>query len=166
MTGKEILKKAIKTYGEEAQMRQCMEECAELLEAILQTRAVNAETEGVVLEEEVDVSLTTTQVAMILGKEIEEANLPMLKVVEAEEIEIILAIYLAKLIKKINKWFRYGATRVIVEEIMTCISFIQTAIELRNMKNAETKELSEKFSKKATEKLKRLKDRLEVGSVG
>ena len=30
----QILKKAIETYGEEPQIRQCMEECAELIQAI------------------------------------------------------------------------------------------------------------------------------------
>ena len=32
---KEILQKAIETYGEEPQIRQCMEECAELISAIV-----------------------------------------------------------------------------------------------------------------------------------
>ena len=72
-SNKEILQKAIDTYGEEAQMDMCIEEMSELTKAILKLRRYKKAHEGNyskelyndVVEEIADVSIMLDQMLMI-----------------------------------------------------------------------------------------------------
>ena len=62
---KEILQKAIDTYGEEPQIRQCMEECAELISAIVDYAENDEADIDNITEEMADVLITCKQVEII-----------------------------------------------------------------------------------------------------
>lgn len=150
MTGKEIIAKAIEVYGEEAQMRQCMEECAELIEAEVSQGATN------VVEEMADVAITMEQVAIILGVE-EKIRVPLPMPVATAEGTLVK--WLAKLIKVINKRLRGETSAENKEQITGCISEIRCRIA--SMLGADEVR-GEEFEKVFKEKLLRLKKRLGV----
>ncbi len=64
----ELMCKAILTWGEESQIKMAVEECAELLVAIMH-RSRNRVTNKAVVEELVDVSLMVEQLRMIYDKD-------------------------------------------------------------------------------------------------
>ena len=55
MKAEEILMEAINTYGEEPQIRQCMEECAELISAIVDYAESDEMNTDNIIEEMADV---------------------------------------------------------------------------------------------------------------
>jgi hypothetical protein len=71
MTRKEILRKAIDTYGDQAQIDVCIEECSELIKALIKyRRSYGAEKYAArdnVVEEISDVQIMLDQMRMIYG---------------------------------------------------------------------------------------------------
>lgn len=137
MTGKEIIVKAIETYGVEAQIRQMMEELAELIVA-----EIEGEREGIV-EELGDVVIMCMQMREIMGvKESKEKG----KVNRGEVIKES-----AETIKKLNKWLR-GQKEGADEQVGKLEEVIEREIEGRGIER--------EVEGKVREKLKRLKSRL------
>ena len=104
---KEILKKAIDTYGEEAQIRQCMEECAELISAIVDYAENDEANTDNIIEEMADVLIMCKQVEIISKDYVLEPA----EGVESEKLgRKTICNYtiksLAELIKTLNKYLR------------------------------------------------------------
>lgn len=137
MTGKEIYQKAIETYGAEAQIRQMMEELAELIVA-----EIEGEREGIV-EEIADVVIMCMQMREIMGmKEVGEVGEVNRGVVIKESAEAI---------KKLNKWLR-GQKEGVVEQVGKLEEVIEREINGRR--------IGKEVEGKIREKLKRLKGRI------
>ncbi len=76
MTRKEILKKAVDVYGKEAQVDMCVEECSELIKALLKERRLGYEKADPakkqlalehVREELADVQIMLEQMRLVFG---------------------------------------------------------------------------------------------------
>ena len=159
----EILKKAINTYGEEPQIRQCMEECAELISAIVDYAENDEANIDNIIEEMADVLITCKQVE-IISKDyvLEPAN-------GVEDVEKLgrktICNYtiksLAELIKVLNKYLRgkelpkyeicYRISCVLLD-----FEFFAELLELDGASNIE-----KQLNKKIKFKLNRLKERLD-----
>lgn len=159
---KEILKKAIATYGEEPQIRQCMEECAELISAIVdyaENEEGNAEN---VLEEMADVLVTCKQVE-IISKDyvLEPAGEVESEGLEKGTICNNTIKSLAELIKTLNKYLR--RKELPKYEICYKISCVLLAFEffadLLEMDGVT--DIEKQLNNKIKFKLNRLKERLE-----
>jgi NTP pyrophosphatase (non-canonical NTP hydrolase) len=160
----EILKKAIEKYGGENQIRQCMEECAELISAIVDY-AENEEADiDNIIEEMVDVLITCKQVEIISRDYVLEPA----GEVESEGLgkgticnEAIKS--LAELIKTLNKYLR--GKELPKHEICYKISCVLLAFEfLADLLELDgVSDIEKQLNYKIKFKLNRLKERLENG---
>jgi NTP pyrophosphatase (non-canonical NTP hydrolase) len=159
---KEILKKAIATYGEEPQIRQCMEECAELISAIVDYAENDEADIDNIIEEMADVLIMCKQVEIISKDYVLEPS-------ETEGVEKLgrktICNYtiksLAELIKTLNKYLRgkelpkyeicYKISCVLLD-----FEFFTDLLELDGVPDWE-KQLNNKIKFK----LNRLKERVE-----
>ena len=159
---KEILKKAIAKYGEEPQIRQCMEECAELISAIVDYAESDKANIDNIIEEMADVLITCKQVE-IISKDyvLEPAGGVESEGLEKKTICNYAIQSLAELIKTLNKYLRgkelpkyeicYKISCVLLE-----FEFLADLLERDGVSNIE-KQLNYKIKFK----LNRLKERLE-----
>ena len=162
---KEILQKAIEKYGEEPQIRQCMEECAELISAIVDYAENDEANIDNIIEEMADVLITCKQVEIISkdyvlepAGEVESENLGK-KTICNYTIKC-----LAELIKTLNKYLRgkelpkyeicYQISNVLLQ-----FEFFANLLELDGVSDIE-KQLNNKIKFK----LNRLKERLGNGN--
>ncbi len=157
---KEILQKAIDTYGEEPQVRQCMEECAELISAIVDYAENDEADIDNIIEEMADVLITCKQVE-IISKDYVLEPAPCVEILERKEICNYTIKSLAELIKTLNKYLR--GKELPKHEIcykISCVlldfEFFADLLELDGVSNIE-KQLHYKIKFK----LNRLKERLE-----
>ena len=159
---KAILEKAIAAYGEEAQIRQCMEECAELISAIVDYAESEEADIDNIIEEMVDVLITCKQVE-IISKDyvLEPAGEVETGKYEKKTICNFTIKCLAEFIKILNKYLR--GTELPKYEICYRISnillqfeFLADLLELDGVSDVE-KQLNYKIKFK----LNRLKERLE-----
>lgn len=159
---KEILQKAIDTYGEEPQIRQCMEECAELISAIVDyAENDEADTENII-EEMADVLITCKQVEIISKDYVLE---PAEGVESVEKLgRKTICNYtiksLAELIKVLNKYLRGKELPKYeicyqISNILLQLDFFNALLRLDGVSNIE-KQLNYKIKFK----LNRLKERL------
>lgn len=159
----EILKKAINTYGEEPQIRQCMEECAELISAIVDYAENDEANIDNIIEEMADVLITCKQVE-IISKDyvLEPANgVEDVGKLGRKTICNYTIKSLAELIKVLNKYLRgkelpkyeicYRITCVLLD-----FEFFAELLELDGASNIE-----KQLNKKIKFKLNRLKERLD-----
>lgn len=104
---KTILEKAIATYGEEAQIRQCMEECAELISAITDYAESDECNVDNIIEEMADVLITCRQVE-IISKDyvLQSADNESVEIADKRTICNMTIKCLADLIKTLNKYLR------------------------------------------------------------
>jgi NTP pyrophosphatase (non-canonical NTP hydrolase) len=159
----EILKKAIETYGEEPQIRQCMEECAELISAIADYAESDEMNADNIIEEMADVLITCKQVEIISKDYVLE---PAKGIEGVEKFEKKTTCNytiksLAELIKTLNKYLRgkelpkyeicYKISCVLLD-----FEFFADLLELDGVADIE-KQLNNKIKFK----LNRLKERLE-----
>lgn len=159
---KEILQKAIDAYGEEPQVRQCMEECAELISAIVDYAENDDADIDNIIEEMADVLITCKQVEIISKDYVLE---PAGGVETGKMARKTICNYtiksLAELIKTLNKYLRgkelpkyeicYKISCVLLD-----FEFFADLLELDGVSNLE-KQLNNKIKFK----LNRLKERLE-----
>lgn len=158
---KEILQKAIDTYGEEPQIRQCMEECAELISAIVDYAENDEADIDNIIEEMADVLITCKQVE-IISKDyvLEPAEGVEMGKMSRKTICNYTIKSLAELIKTLNKYLRgkelpkyeicYKISCVLLD-----FEFFADLLELDGVSNIE-KQLNNKIKFK----LNRLKERL------
>ena len=158
---KEILKKAINTYGEEPQIRQCMEECAELISAIVDYAENDEANADNIIEEMADVLIMCKQVE-IISKDyvLEPAEGVEVGKYEKKTICNYTIKVLADLIKTLNKYLRgkelpkyeicYQISNVLLQ-----FEFLADLLELEGVSDIE-KQLNYKIKFK----LNRLKERL------
>lgn len=158
----EILKKAIDTYGEEPQIRQCMEECAELISAIVDYAESDEMNTDDIIEEMADVLITCKQVE-IISKDyvLESTERESVDITEKKKICNYTIKCLAELIKTLNKHLRgkelpkyeicYQISNVLLQ-----FEFLADLLELNGVSDIE-KQLNNKIKFK----LNRLKERLE-----
>ena len=161
----QTLKKAIETYGEEPQIRQCMEECAELISAI----ADYAESEEMdtdnLIEEMADVLITCKQVELIVKDYVMEpiatqfiyANKGVACNKSIKE--------LAELIKILNKHLRGKKIPSYeicwqISKIITQFAYLSEVLKLDGVSNID-KEMNNKIKFK----INRLKERLEDENI-
>lgn len=158
---KEILQKAIATYGEEAQIRQCMEECAELISAIVDYAENDEADIDNIIEEMADVLITCKQAEIISKDYVLEPT----GEVESERLgkETICnntIKSLAELIKTLNKYLR--RKELPKYEICYKISCVLLAFEffadLLEMDGVS--DIEKQLNNKIKFKLNRLKERL------
>lgn len=159
---KEILQKAIGTYGEETQIRQCMEECAELISAIVDYAESDEVNTDNIIEEMADVLITCKQVE-IISKDyvLESADNESVDIADKKTICNMTIKCLAELIKTLNKYLRgkelpkyeicYQISNVLLQ-----FEFFADLLELDGVSDLE-KQLNYKIKFK----LNRLKERLE-----
>ena len=159
---KEILQKAIAIYGEEPQIRQCMEECAELISAIVDYVENDEADIDNVIEEMADVLIMCKQVE-IISKDyvLESADNEEVKVEDKKKICNSTIKSLAELIKTLNKYLRgkelpkyeicYKISCVLLD-----FEFLADLLELDGVSDIE-KQLNNKIKFKQN----RLKERLE-----
>lgn len=159
---KEILQKAIETYGEEPQIRQCMEECAELISAIVDYAESDKADIDNIIEEMADVLITCKQVEIISKDYVLE---PAEGVETGKMSRKTICNYtiksLAELIKTLNKYLRgrelpkyeicYKISCVLLD-----FEFFADLLELDGVSDIE-KQLNNKIKFKQN----RLKERLE-----
>ena len=159
---KEILKKAIAKYGEEAQIRQCMEECAELISAIIDYEEMEESNVDNIIEEMVDVLITCKQAEMISGDYVLEptGGVEAGKYTKKTICNCTIKV-LADLIKTLNKYLRgtelpkYEICRRI-SHVLLQFEFFSGVLELEGVSDME-KQLNNKLKLKQN----RLKERLE-----
>lgn len=159
---KEILQKAIATYGEEPQIRQCMEECAELISAIVDYAENDEANIDNIIEEMADVLIMCKQVEIISKDYVLEP---------AEGIESgklgrkTICNYtiksLAELIKTLNKYLRgKELPRYEICYKISCVlldfEFLADLLELDGVSDIE-----KRLNNKIKFKQNRLKERLE-----
>lgn len=159
---KEILQKAIATYGEEAQIRQCMEECAELISAIVDYAENDEANTDNIIEEMVDVLITCKQVEIISKDYVLEPadGVEGIDITQKKTICNYTIKCLAELIKTLNKYLRgkelpkyeicYQISCVLLQ-----FEFLADLLELDGVSDIE-KQLNNKIKFK----LNRLKERL------
>lgn len=159
----EILKKAINTYGAEPQMRQCMEECAELISAIVDYAENDEANIDNIIEEMADVLITCKQVEIISKDYVLEPADGVEGVEKCEKKTICNYTIkcLAELIKTLNKYLRgkelpeyeicYQISNVLLQ-----FKFLADLLELNGVSDIE-KQLNNKIKFK----LNRLKERLD-----
>ncbi len=159
---KEILQKAIEVYGEESQIRQCMEECAELIFAIADYAENDEADTDNIIEEEVDVLITCKQVEIISKDYVLEPA----EGVESERLEKkTICNYtiksLAELIKTLNKYLR--GKELPKYEICYQISNILLQLDFFNalLKLDGVSDLEKQLNNKIKFKINRLKERLD-----
>lgn len=159
---KEILQKAIDTYGEEPQIRQCMEECAELISAIVDYAENDKASTDNIIEEIADVLITCKQVE-IISKDyvLEPAGEVESEGLGKETICNNTIKSLAELIKTLNKYLR--RKELPKYEICYKISCVLLAFEffadLLEMDGVS--DIEKQLNNKIKFKLNRLKERLE-----
>ena len=162
----QTLKKAIETYGEEPQIRQCMEECAELISALADYAESEEMNTDNLIEEMADVLITCKQVEIISKDYVLEPA----KGVESGKYEK-KTIYnctikcLSELIKTLNKYLRskelpkyeicYQISNVLLQ-----FEFLVDLLESDGVSNVE-KEINNKIKFK----INRLKERLEDENI-
>jgi NTP pyrophosphatase (non-canonical NTP hydrolase) len=157
----QILKKAIETYGEEPQIRQCMEECAELISAI----ADYAESEEMdtdnIIEEMADVLIMCKQVELIVKDYAMEPIATQFLYANKGVTCNKTIKELAEFIKTLNKHLR--GKKIPSYEICWQISkiTIQFAYLTEVLKLDGVSNIEKEINKKIKFKLNRLKERLE-----
>lgn len=174
----EILKKAIETYGEEAQIRQCMEECAELISAIvdyLENYELNAIIDysesneliiNSIIEEMADVLITCKQVEIISNEHVLDPGEIENMDIEKNVICNITIKQLAELIKTLNKYLReknvanYGIRYQISYQISCLI--LQFDIFSNLLERNGVIDFEKQINKQIEYKLNRLKERLNI----
>ena len=157
------IKKTIETYGEEPQIRQCMEECAELISEIVDYSEDNETRIDNILEEMADVLITCKQVEIIIKEkvldpgEIETENLYMGK----SFICNLVIKHLADLIKVLNKYLR---GKKVQNEISYQISglIIRFDIFANLLEMNGDIDVEKQINKQIKCKLNRLKERLNI----
>lgn len=164
---KDILKKAIDTYGEEPQIRQCMEECAELISAIVDYSESDGMSINNLIEEMVDVLITSKQVE-IISKDyvLEPANgVEGVERIGRKGICNSVIKSLAELIKALNKHLR--GKELPEHEICYRISCVLLDFEFLSMllEFDGLSDIEDKLDEKMEFKINRLKERLENGRV-
>ena len=159
---KEILKKAIAVYGEEPQIRQCMEECAELISAIVDYAESDEGNIDNIIEEEADVLITCKQVE-IISKDyvLESTDNEEVKVEDKKTICNYTIKVLAEFIKTLNKYLR--GKELPKYEICYQISNILLQFDFFNalLKLNGVSDIEKQLNNKIKYKLNRLKERLE-----
>ena len=161
---KEILQKAIAKYGEEAQIRQCMEECAELISAIVDYAESDEMNIDCIVEEMADVLITCKQVE-IISKDyaLKSADNESVDIADKKTICNMTIKCLAELIKTLNKYLRgIELPKYEICYQISCLllqfDFFSDLLECDGVSDLE-KQLNDKIKYK----LNRLKERLENG---
>lgn len=161
---KEILQKAIATYGEEPQIRQCMEECAELISAIVDYAESDEANIDNIIEEMADVLITCKQVE-IISKDyvLESADNESVDVADKKTICNMTIKCLAELIKTLNKYLR--GKELPKYEICYQISCLLLQFDFFSdlLECDGVCDLEKQLNNKIKFKLNRLKERLENG---
>jgi NTP pyrophosphatase (non-canonical NTP hydrolase) len=161
---KEILKKAIEKYGEEAQIRQCMEECAELISAIVDYAESDEGNIDNIIEEMADVLITCKQVE-IISKDyvLESEDNESVDVADKKTICNMTIKCLAELIKTLNKYLR--GKELPKHEICYQISCLLLQFDFFSdlLECDGLSDLEKQLNNKIKFKLKRLKERLQNG---
>ena len=158
---KDILQKAIDTYGEEPQIRQCMEECAELISAIVDYAESDEADIDNIIEEMADVLITCKQVEIISGDYVlESADNEEVKVEDKKTICNYTIKVLAEFIKTLNKYLR--GKELPKYEICWQISNILLQLDFFNalLKLDGVSDITKQLNNKIEFKLNRLKERL------
>lgn len=157
-----ILHKAIEIYGEEPQIRQCMEECAELISAIVDYAESDEMNIDCIIEEMADVIIMCKQVE-IISKDyvLESRERESIEKFEKKTICNYTIKALAELIKTLNKHLRgkelpkyeicYQTTNVLLQ-----LDFLSDLLELNG-----ASDLTKQLNKQVDFKINRLKERLE-----
>ena len=157
----QILKKAIETYGEEPQIRQCMEECAELISAL----ADYAESEEMdtdnLIEEMADVLIMCKQVELIVKDYVMEPIATQFLYTNKNTACNKTIKELAELIKILNKHLRGKKIPSYeicwqISKIITQLTYLTEVLKLDGVSKVE-KEINNKIKFK----INRLKERLE-----
>lgn len=156
-----ILKKAIEIYGEEPQIRQCMEECAELISAIVDYSESEEMNTDNIIEEMADVLIMCKQVELIIKDYVAEPSATKIIVANKGVTCNKTIKCLAEFIKTLNKYLRGKKIPSYeicwqISSIITQFEFLTRVLELNGSSNVE-KELNNKIKFK----LNRLKERLE-----
>lgn len=159
---KEILKKVIEKYGEEPQIRQCMEECAELISAIVDYAESDEANIDNIIEEMADVLITCKQVEIIVKDyALKSADDVEVRDEDKKTICNMTVKCLADFIKTLNKYLRgvdlpkyeicYQISNILLQ-----LDFFIALLQLDGVSDIE-KQLNNKIKFK----LNRLKERLE-----
>jgi NTP pyrophosphatase (non-canonical NTP hydrolase) len=161
----QILKKAIETYGEEPQLRQCMEECAELISALTDYAESEEMDTDNIIEEMADVLIMCKQVELIVKDYVMEPiatqflyankNIACNKTIKE----------LAEFIKTLNKYLRGKKIPSYeicwqISKIITQLTYLTEVLKLDGVSKVE-KEINNKIKFK----INRLKERLENESL-
>ena len=165
MKAEEILMEAINTYGEEPQIRQCMEECAELISAIADYVESDEMNTDNIIEEMADVLITCKQVELIIKDCVMETSATKIIIANKGVTCNKTIKELAEFIKTLNKYLRGKKIPSYeicwqISKIITQFDFLIRVLELNGASNVE-KELNNKIKFK----LNRLKERLEQWNI-
>ena len=160
---KEILKKAIETYGEESQIRQCMEECAELISAIVDYAESDEADIDSIVDEMTDVLITSKQVEIISKDYVMEpsGDIEEVKAGDKQTICNYTIKVLAEFIKTLNKYLRGKELPKYeicyqISNILLQFDFFVALLELNGACDVE-----KKINYRIKFKLNRLKERLD-----
>jgi NTP pyrophosphatase (non-canonical NTP hydrolase) len=157
----QILKKAIDTYGEEPQIRQCMEECAELISALADYAESEEMNTDNLIEEMADVLIMCKQVELIVKDYVMEPIATQFLYTNKNTACNKTIKELAEFIKTLNKHLR--GKKIPSYEICWQISkiTIQFAYLTEVLKLDGVSNIEKEINKKIKFKINRLKERLE-----
>lgn len=157
----QILKKAIETYGEEPQIRQCMEECAELISAIVDYAEIDEMDVENIIEEMADVIITCKQVE-IISKDyvLKSGKREGIEKLEKKTICSYTTKSLAELIKTLNKYLRIK--EIFQHEVCGRISNVLLQLDFLSdlMKRDGVSDIEKQINAKIEFKLNRLHERM------
>ena len=160
MKAEEILMEAINTYGEEPQIRQCMEECAELISAIVDYAESDEMNTDNIIEEMADVLITCKQVELIIKDCVMESSAT--KIIIANKVVTCNKTIkeLSEFIKTLNKYLRGKKIPSYeicwqISKIITQFDFLIRVLELNGASDVE-----KQLNKKIKFKINRLKARI------
>ena len=157
----QTLKKAIEKYGEEPQIRQCMEECAELISALTDYAESEEMDVDNIIEEMADVLIMCKQVELIVKDYVMEPIATQFMYVRKNTACNKTIKELAEFIKTLNKYLR--GKKIPSYEICWQISKIITQLTYLSevLKNDGVSNIEKETNKKIKFKINRLKERLE-----
>ena len=157
----QILKKAIETYGEEPQIRQCMEECAELISALTDYAESEEMNTDNLIEEMADVLIMCKQVELIVKDYVMEPIATQFLYTNKNTACNKTIKELAEFIKTLNKYLRGKKIPSYeicwqISKIITQLTYLTQVLKLDGVSKVE-KEINNKIKFK----INRLKERLE-----